>query len=358
MKYIVYQTINTVNNKIYIGVHKTENPEIFDGYLGCGCKSNIPSSYQDPKSPFQYALKKYGPSKFKRSTLYIFDTLEEAYNKEKEIVTYEFIKRKDTYNAQLGGEGGGYILNPINQFDLSGIFLKTWNTIQEAAEFYNLSHTAIMNAVKFKSSSNNYFWSYDKVIDIKQYTKMQRQPCYKYDGVTYKFIEGYDSVNIAAKINDVAPQSIYRGIKSGYKVNNYYYSNKIYDLYEPKLKLSLKNIYVYIYDLDGNYLTSLYGTTEICKYFNIKSCNSITRAIRANLPYKEYQIKLEKFEKIDPTINKRSTPKKIIQLTETGDFVKEFNTITEAVKIYGTGVQKVLKGQQKHCKHFIFKFKQ
>ena len=26
MKYIVYQTINTVNNKIYIGVHGTENP--------------------------------------------------------------------------------------------------------------------------------------------------------------------------------------------------------------------------------------------------------------------------------------------------------------------------------------------
>ena len=36
MKYIVYQTINVVNNKVYIGVHKTETPYIFDGYLGCG----------------------------------------------------------------------------------------------------------------------------------------------------------------------------------------------------------------------------------------------------------------------------------------------------------------------------------
>lgn len=34
MKYIVYQTINKINNKIYIGVHKTEDPDIFDGYLG------------------------------------------------------------------------------------------------------------------------------------------------------------------------------------------------------------------------------------------------------------------------------------------------------------------------------------
>ena len=32
MKYIVYLTTNTKNNKIYVGVHGTENPEKFDGY--------------------------------------------------------------------------------------------------------------------------------------------------------------------------------------------------------------------------------------------------------------------------------------------------------------------------------------
>ncbi|MGN0966101.1 MAG: hypothetical protein ACI4OP_00695 [Candidatus Coprovivens sp.] len=36
MKYIVYLTENIVNNKIYVGVHKTENPDIFDGYYGEG----------------------------------------------------------------------------------------------------------------------------------------------------------------------------------------------------------------------------------------------------------------------------------------------------------------------------------
>ena len=36
MKYIVYKTTCLVNSKIYIGYHQTSNPEIFDGYLGCG----------------------------------------------------------------------------------------------------------------------------------------------------------------------------------------------------------------------------------------------------------------------------------------------------------------------------------
>lgn len=358
MKYIVYQTINTVNNKIYIGVHETQNPEIFDGYLGCGCRVNIPSSYQNPKSPFQAALKKYGCSKFKRSTLFIFNTLQEAYDKEAEIVTYEFIRRKDTYNAQLGGFGGGHILNPINQFDLNGNYIKTWNTIKAASEFYGISHTAIMNAVKFKGSSNNYFWSHENKINIEEFSIVEKHPCYKYDGETLKFLEGYESIKEAAQVNDNLEQAIRRSIQTGYKIKGYYYSDKVFDFFEARPKLSLKKATIYVYDLDGKYITSLTGTSEITKYFNVKTCNSIIKSIKSNLPYKQFQIKLKYVESLNPVVNKRNISKKIIQFTETGNFVKEFNSITEAVKIYGTGVQKVLRGQQKHCKHFIFKFKE
>lgn len=91
MKYIVYCTTNLVNNKVYIGVHQTENPEIFDGYLGNGCYSNRPGTYMNPKYAFHFAVKKYGPKNFKRATLYIYDTLEEALLKESELVTSEFI---------------------------------------------------------------------------------------------------------------------------------------------------------------------------------------------------------------------------------------------------------------------------
>ena len=102
MKFIVYLTLCTANGKIYIGVHKT-NPDIFDGYLGCGVYIKSPYSYKKSKTPFQYAVNKYGVDKFKRITLGVFDTKEEAFNLERQLVNEEFLKRKDTYNLKEGG---------------------------------------------------------------------------------------------------------------------------------------------------------------------------------------------------------------------------------------------------------------
>ena len=103
MKYIVYQTINKVNNKIYIGVHGTQHENIFDGYIGCGVDIYRPASYLNPKTPFQWAVKKYGPKAFTRTTLQIFDNEEDAYTLEAKLVNKEFVQRHDVYNLELGG---------------------------------------------------------------------------------------------------------------------------------------------------------------------------------------------------------------------------------------------------------------
>lgn len=108
---------------IYIGVHKTNNPDVFDGYLGCNTYATRPSSYANPETPFQYAVKKYGPSKFKRTILKIFDTPDEAFALEAELVNLEFIKRSDTYNINIGG-CGGRLGRPFYQFSLQGNCIK------------------------------------------------------------------------------------------------------------------------------------------------------------------------------------------------------------------------------------------
>ena len=68
MKYIVYKTTNLINNYIYIGVHKTQDPNIFDSYIGCGVYINKPYTYEKAKTKFQQAVKEFGTSNFRRET--------------------------------------------------------------------------------------------------------------------------------------------------------------------------------------------------------------------------------------------------------------------------------------------------
>jgi group I intron endonuclease len=91
MFHILYQTTNLVNNKLYIGVHSTE--DLGDGYLGSGVH-------------LQRAVKYYGRENFERQVLCFTDSAEDAYEIEELIVDLEFISRKDTYNLAIGGIGG------------------------------------------------------------------------------------------------------------------------------------------------------------------------------------------------------------------------------------------------------------
>jgi hypothetical protein len=88
--HVVYKTTNTVNNKIYVGLHSTYNTH--DSYLGSGWA-------------LKAAVTKYGKDKFVKEILYVYHTRGEARKKEAEIVDEEFCKRLDTYNLAVGGMG-------------------------------------------------------------------------------------------------------------------------------------------------------------------------------------------------------------------------------------------------------------
>lgn len=91
--WILYQTTNNINGKIYLGVHKLQNTSKSKKYLGSG-------------KVLKPAIEKHGKENFVRVTLAEFSCADNAYLAEADMVTEEFCNRNDTYNLTIGGKGG------------------------------------------------------------------------------------------------------------------------------------------------------------------------------------------------------------------------------------------------------------
>jgi len=208
MKWILYQTLCLVNKKLYVGYHVTEDPNVFDGYLGCGVYVQRPSSYKKRETPFQCAVEKYGPDKFWRSTLAIVDTKEEVAKLEALIVNEDFIRREDTYNIKLGDEGGcpdGWGVN-IYMYNLEGEFVKEFNSALECNRSFdeNASNgSAVLKAIRTGQTLHGYQFSREKVPFMKKWEAKKgshnfKRKVGKYD-MNMNLVKIYESTLAAKK---------------------------------------------------------------------------------------------------------------------------------------------------------------
>lgn len=119
----LYKTTNLKNNKIYIGVHSTDNLE--DGYIGSG-------------KFLKQSILKYGKEYFKCEILEFFESRELAYKREAELVNEDFIKSSTNYNCAPGG--GGTAIGESHP-----CFGKRWKLTEETKLKQSLSKTGDKN---------------------------------------------------------------------------------------------------------------------------------------------------------------------------------------------------------------------
>ena len=78
-----YKITNKIDGCFYYGVNSIK--DLNDNYMGSGKK-------------LRYMYKKYGIENFEKQILKFFDTEEEMFAYEREIVTTELVKNKKNYN--------------------------------------------------------------------------------------------------------------------------------------------------------------------------------------------------------------------------------------------------------------------
>lgn len=137
MFYIIYKITNLLNDKIYIGCHKTTN--INDGYMGSG-------------KLITTAIQKYGLENFKKEIILTTENEYDMYKAEQELVNEEFVKSPTTYNLCIGGKGGW---NYINSSGLPKMNGKKHSEITKKVLSEKSKNRKLSDITKQKISDNN-----------------------------------------------------------------------------------------------------------------------------------------------------------------------------------------------------------
>lgn len=197
MKYTIYKITNTIDGKIYIGKHQTNN--LNDGYMGSG-------------KLLRRAQDKHGLDKFVKEILYVFDTEEQMNVKEKELVTEEFCLREDTYNLCVGGQGGFSHINRngLNNTETQKSFTREW-----AKQIAHLGGSASQKTLRKNKSG-----IYDRTINGfagKKHTEQTKQKMRKPKNIgsnnsqfgSMWITNGHENKKI--KAIDIIPNGWYKG---------------------------------------------------------------------------------------------------------------------------------------------------
>lgn len=356
MKYIVYQITNKENGKIYIGVHKTINPDTFDGYIGNGIY--VGYSLENPKTAFQYALKKYGYNSFIRTTLFIYDNEQDAYDKEAQIVTLKFIKNDNNYNIKTGGIHGAWNFKVMYQFNYNGDLIKSWDSISDIIEYYNCNPSRFHMAAIDKYSAFESYWSYENQINIEEYRKSKHSELYQFDftgnllKVFKNSVQAIQELNLSKdSLNEaVSKKKIYKEsfwTKDPDNIQNIIKINRLFNL---------RNRPVIVYDNNKNYINEYIGLQSASDNLNIPYGTIKSGITKGSLVKNLYYFSYEKLDKFIPYKGNIIKNKKIGQYDyNTGKLVKVWNTITECAKIHPK-CRDVIKGGRNHTHGYTFKY--
>lgn len=286
MKYIVYITINLCNGKFYIGVHRT-NPEIFDGYIGCGIYR---ASQATKDYTLHKAVRKYGYENFKRTIIKTFPDTEEgrkeAFELEALIVNETLLKSKSTYNTALGGRESTTedLMKTVYMFDLNGNYLRSFKSARDAASYIqpdnqDSARAAIKNnCLGQTNSSFGYFWSYNKKFTYTTGEIMKAVAQYTINGKFLRTFKSITEAEVALSLNSISQAIIKKGSSGGFQWR--YYEGDNSDI-PALINVKTKNLFlpIIMYDKQGNVIKEFDCVKQCISEYPELSASQVNRVL-------------------------------------------------------------------------------
>lgn len=192
-QYIIFITLNLVNNDYYYGLHYTDVNK-YDFFIGSGIYTNDPYTYQFSKTPLQAAVKQYGVRNFRRFAIVKTKDKEFAVSLYRELISEFHLTNPHCYNTcPFPKEDATFHIYS----SFKGTYVR--NIKCNFIKYYEAAFSG--NCIKEKGQYFYVSFIKDERYDRARKFQIQRRIVYQYDGLTGEYVNSYDSQEIAEKFN-------------------------------------------------------------------------------------------------------------------------------------------------------------
>lgn len=390
-KYIgyIYKIYNDINDKLYIGqTVRTIRHRFLQHIHSSKTASN--STMIIPK-----AINKYGADNFHIEEVEKIecDTSEELYNilnqKEQYYISLYNSIRPNGYNIRSGGDNADNLKIAVDQYDLHGNLLNTYNSIKEASEIISNTDIFISNVIisyvcsgKYKTAREYVFRYHGDPFDKYDVNVIRNnKKCVDQFDYFGNLLNSFESAASAVRYLKLLGYSIDRGshITSCCKGDRLYAYNFIWryhgdsfnkylsekDLNFLQISYKNKNLKIDQYDINGVLIKTYSNHKEIMKMLNysgdyntlyndiIACCNGKIKISHNYIwrysgePFNKYPVEYE------------TCCKKVVQYTKSGEYVTTYDSVksaAQAVNKTSGAISMCCNGKTKTCAKYVWKF--
>lgn len=277
----IYKIYNNINDKVYIG-QTIATIEIRWSQHKYDAKN------KEQKYPLYHAMNKYGVSNFyicmiekienkNKSELRKILNIKECYY----IELFNSCNHEYGYNLSVGGQASNTCQKQIDQYDKVGIYIKTWNSLTDVADFYNVSKASVSACCRGKSKScAGYVWRFHGE-DFYLYQNVQNVAVNQFS-IDGKLLNGFLSISDASRFicrDEFGVSNITACCKGRTHTSYGYvwrYAGDDFNKYSIDKKESKRFIHkVNCYSLDGKYILTYDSVQNATKKLGLKSASSI-----------------------------------------------------------------------------------
>lgn len=291
-------------------------------------------------------------------------------------------KYKDKFRLTNSTLGGEYKEEgtPINEYDLDGNFIDSYNSMTEYCELHdwNITFSTSISAVCLRKRNyckNRIFRYVNDSVTKEDLDKLQkelhrRDPQHfiivSLDGTLLGEFNSFQEAerrgfgrysSISECLREVGGHSSVKGNLVCYDMKDYQNKLKRY----RKSKAKGKEIYISKYDLDGNYIETFYNLQSAFDSIKNNSRNGIKQCLNGKQAQSGgFQWRYgDSKENIGKYIKSYNRGKKIDQFTLEKEFIKTWPSVRQAsidLKIDPVGIRKCAEGEYKQSGGFIWKY--